>query len=89
MKTYLKFVNPIVAIIVLLLCVWAAIFEDGTFEPMGIIAGTFPTYFFAKGLFCSSALFILGKVLLEMILRREKSADLELLDDQKEGTETT
>jgi len=89
MKTYLRFVNPIVAIIVLLLCTWAAIFEDGTFEPGGIIAGTFSTYFFAKGLFCSSALFILGKVLLEMILRREKSADFEFIDDQKEGTDTT
>ena len=89
MKTYLRFINPIVAIIVLLLCIWAAIFDEGNFEPRGIIFGTFPTYFFAKGLFCSSALFILGKILLEMILRREKRATLELVDDQNEGTETT
>jgi hypothetical protein len=89
MKTYLRFINPIVAIIVLLLCIWAAIFDEGKFEPGSIIFGTFPTYFFAKGLFCSSALFILGKILLEMILRREESAKLELVDDKDEGTETT
>ncbi|MBZ5706840.1 MAG: hypothetical protein LAN63_15935 [Acidobacteriia bacterium] len=63
MKTYLRIVNPIVALLVFLLCLWAATFEDGNFRPMGILKGGIPTYFLAKGLFCSSALFLVGKIL--------------------------
>ena len=63
MKTYLRIVNPIVAALVFLLCLWAATFDDGKFKPMGILSGGIPTYFFAKGLFCSSALLLFGKIL--------------------------
>ena len=62
MKTYLRVVNPVIAVLVLLLCLWAAANDEG-FKPMGMLKGSIPTYFVAKGLFCSSALFILGKIL--------------------------
>ena len=76
MKIYLRFINPIVAIVVLLLCLWAAIFDESKFNLGGIIAGGFATYFVAKGLFCSSALFIIGKILESMIVRKEKDQNL-------------
>jgi len=66
MHTYLRIINPIIAVIVLILCLWAAIWDEGEFKPRGVLQGGIPTYFLAKGLFCSSALFILGKVLLAM-----------------------
>jgi len=62
MKTYLKFVNPAVAVLVLLLCLWAAMNGDNGFQPLGMLKGGIPTYFLAKGLFCSSALFLVGKI---------------------------
>lgn len=67
MKTYLRVVNPIVAVLVLALCLVAATFEDGVFKPAGLLRGSIPTYFLAKGLFCSSALFILGRLLLHLL----------------------
>ncbi len=66
MKTYLRIINPIVAGLVLLLCLWAATFDEGRFRPAGIIKGGIPTYFLAKGLFCSSGLFLMGKILSTM-----------------------
>ena len=76
MKIYLKFINPIVAIIVLLLCLLAAISIDGKCDVSHIIAGGFTTYFLAKGLFCSSALFIIGKILESMIVHKRKDQNL-------------
>ena len=67
MKTYLRIANPIVAGLVLVLCLIAATFEDGTFKPGALFQGGIPTYFLAKGLFCSSALFILGRLLLYFV----------------------
>lgn len=67
MKTYLRVVNPIVAVLVLVLCLVAAAFDDGIFKPAGLLRGSISTYFLAKGLFCSSALFILGRLLLHLI----------------------
>jgi hypothetical protein len=63
MKTYLRVVNPILAAVVFFLCVWASIFDEGKFKPHQIVEGGIPTYFLAKGLFCSSALFLVGKIL--------------------------
>ncbi|MBI4165909.1 MAG: hypothetical protein HY508_09270 [Acidobacteria bacterium] len=63
MKTYLRMVNPILAVVVLMLCLWAAMVDDGSFKPNFFERGGIPTYFVAKGLFCSAALFILGKIL--------------------------
>jgi hypothetical protein len=68
MKTYLKIINPIVAVLVLFLCLVAATFDDGNFKPLGILKGGIPTYFLAKGLFCSSALFLVGKILSVMTM---------------------
>ena len=66
MKTYLRIVNPIVAVVILLLCLWASMNGDQGFQPSGLIKGGIPTYFVAKGLFCSSALFLMGRILLLM-----------------------
>ena len=74
MRTYLKIINPIVAIMVLLLCLYASMFDDG-FKPNGVLKGTLPTYFLAKGLFCSSALFILGRILLILMGKSEDRRD--------------
>jgi len=62
MKTYLRIVNPVVAALVLLLCFWAAVFDEGQFKPSGLVKGGIPTYFLAKGLFCSSALVLIGRI---------------------------
>jgi hypothetical protein len=63
MKTYLRFVDPIVALAVLVLCLWAASFDEWRFKPSAIFGGGIPTYFVAKGLFCSSALLLIGWIL--------------------------
>jgi hypothetical protein len=65
-KTYLKVVNPVVALLVLFLCIWAGTFDEGHFKPGELFRGGIPTYFLAKGLFCSSALFLVGRILLVM-----------------------
>ncbi len=72
MQIYLRVINPIVAVVVLLLCVWAATWDGGNFRPEGIVRGGFQTYFLAKGLFCSSALFIVGEILSVMIEKGEE-----------------
>jgi len=61
-KTYLRVVNPIVALLILLLCLWAALFDEWHFKPSAVFGGGIPTYFVAKGLFCSSALVLIGKI---------------------------
>jgi len=67
MRTYLRIINPIVAAIVFVLCLYAAVKDSGTFKPHAVIEGGFATYFLAKGLFCSFALFILGRILLVLM----------------------
>jgi len=74
MKTYLKIINPTLAVLVLLLCTWSAVFDKGTVNFAGIIAGGFGSYFFAKGIFAFSSLVLLGKILLE-IQEHRKSTD--------------
>lgn len=66
MKIYLKIINPTIAVVVLLLCLWAAMNSDHGFQPRGMLEGGIPTYFVAKGLFCSAALFLMGKIVLLM-----------------------
>ena len=51
MRTYLRIVNPIVATVVLVLCVYASVFDESNFEPAGLVKGGIPTHFLAKGLF--------------------------------------
>jgi hypothetical protein len=72
MKTYLRGVNPIVALLVLVLCLWAGTFDDGRFKTHAPLEGGLSTYFLTKGLFCSSALFLVGKIVLLMENRADK-----------------
>ena len=72
MNFYLKKINPIVCIVILCFCLWAGIADgDGDIKILNIFEGSLSSYFLAKGLFCSSALFILGKIL-ESILEIKK-----------------
>lgn len=72
MKTYLRVINPVVAALVLVLCLWAASHDDGRFKPEGIFAGGISTYFVAKGLFCSATLVLVGKIVALMMERVDK-----------------
>ena len=67
MIPFLKIFNPIISVIVLLLCIWAAGSSDYVFKASNLFKGEFTTYFIAKGLFCSASLFILGKILEKMV----------------------
>ena len=84
MKFYLKYINPIVALAVLALCTWvwlgpyflaegkggdlSTAFEKGM-SPFHFEA-IFHLYFFAKGLFGSSLLFIVGHAYLTFLEKR-------------------
>lgn len=72
MATYLRIFNPIVAIAIFLLCLYAATTDEGTFEVMMLLDGSMPTYFFAKGIFCGIAVFLLGKILEVMLANTTK-----------------
>jgi hypothetical protein len=72
MRTYLRTFNPLMALLVFVLCSFAAMKEDKD-KPIvigNVVAGGIPTYFFAKGMFCGVALILLGKIL-ENQLRRD------------------
>jgi len=70
---YLKWINPLIALTILLICTW--IYFGGYFFQFGggetpFVKGaviidpddfTLSMYFFAKGLFCSSLLFLFGE----------------------------
>ena len=73
MRTYLRIFNPLIALLIFILCSFAAMKEDKDkpIVPTNIIAGGIPTYFFAKGMFCGVALLLLGKIL-ENQLGRDK-----------------
>ena len=76
MKFYLKWINPAIAVLILLICAWIyfggyfvsfdaeelSLFKDGEniINPGEM---SFGMYFFAKGLFCSSMLFLFGHFL--------------------------
>ena len=65
MRTYLRIFNPLIALLIFILCSLAAVKEDKNkpIVPSNIIGGGIPTYFFAKGMFCGVALLLLGKIL--------------------------
>jgi hypothetical protein len=75
MKLFLKVGAPVLSLAVLVLCLVAAFFDR---RPNGEVLvkvaeafqGGIPTYFIAKGIFCSAALFLLGK-LAEGLLYKE------------------
>jgi len=65
MRTYLRIFNPLIALLIFILCSFAAMKEDKD-KPIvigNVVAGGIPTYFFAKGMFCGVALILLGKIL--------------------------
>lgn len=65
MKILLKYLNPALALFVLILCVWAAsTMDNGKVNVFGLVDGGFGTYFFAKGVFCAATLFLAGRSLL-------------------------
>ncbi len=76
---YLKVINPVISILALLLCSWAAIFNDKVISIFGIVGGSFSSYFFAKGLYTSASLFVLGKILLEFLQRKSEKTDKNIL----------
>ena len=64
LKFYLRYINPIVALVVLLLCVYASVKGEKK-EPLQLsnaFSGFLFTYFLAKGIFCSVSVFLLGKL---------------------------
>jgi len=63
MRTYLRIFNPLIALLIFILCSFAAMKEDKDkpIVPTNIIAGGIPTYFFSKGMFCGFALLLLGQ----------------------------
>ena len=65
MRSYLRIFNPLIALLIFILCSFAAMKEDKDkpIVPRNIVAGGIPTYFFAKGMFCGVALLLLGKIL--------------------------
>ena len=65
MRTYLRIFNPLIALLVFILCSFAAMKEDKD-KPIvlgSVMMGGIPTYCFAKGIFCGVALLLLGKIL--------------------------
>ncbi len=75
MKVYLRWINPAIALTILALCTWASMTDKEEPHLAGIVSGGFGSYFFAKGLFCSSALFLTGF----SVLHRVESAGKGLL----------
>lgn len=73
LKFYLKWINPFIAGLILIICVWiyfgGYFLQFGETEPPFLKGDSiidpgelgFSMYFFAKGLFCSSMLFLFGE----------------------------
>ena len=74
MRTYLRIFNPLIALLIFILCSFAAVREDKDkpIVPRNIIAGGIPTYFFAKGMFCGVPLLLLGKTLENQLDRDDR-----------------
>jgi hypothetical protein len=73
MLFYLRVINPVISILVFLICTWSSIYYDSNsgINVFGIIAGSFPTYFFAKGLYTGGSLYLIGRILLEIVSKKE------------------
>jgi len=75
MRTYLRIFNPLVALLIFILCSFAAMKEDKD-KPIvigNVVAGGIPSYFFAKGMFCGVALILLGKILENQLGRDDRN----------------
>jgi hypothetical protein len=81
---YLKIINPAIALSVFVLCTWAAIAgENGaSINIFGIVVGNMTTYFFAKGLYCSLSLFIIGKILLELLKKSNSELNTKMSNSE-------
>jgi len=80
MKFFLKYVNPVLALAVLVICLIAASTEQTSQVPtkmqfVGFFRDPISTYFLAKGIFCSAALFLLGKLVEQGIAAGENARD--------------
>lgn len=64
MLFFLRYINPLIALAVLVICLISASTEEKNdgLQYTGFFKSPIPTYFLAKGLFCSTALFLLGKL---------------------------
>lgn len=71
MKFFLRYINPILALLVFAFCLWAATSEKGDFTPLGFLAGSFGSYFFAKGIFASTSIYLMGEILFRIIVSQE------------------
>ena len=83
MRFYLRVINPIIALLTFILCFWAATYSDDEFKIFGIVLGGFSTYFFAKGLFTSCSLFIIGRILLEMFYHSDAKIEKKYNNKEK------
>lgn len=83
MRFYLKWINPIVALLILVICSW--LYFGGYFvsfaDKSPFLRGkniidpsemNLSMYFFAKGLFCSSMLFLFGEFLKRKLFKEEQ-----------------
>ena len=67
MKFYLTMINPIFSILVFVICIYSAIVDGDKVKYLALFDGGLPGYFVAKGIFCASTLFLLGKILQRML----------------------
>ncbi|WP_145049724.1 hypothetical protein [Lignipirellula cremea] len=63
---YLRYLNPVLALLVLVICVYAGTVDEGQYK--GLFQEPIGSYFAGKGLFCALAICLLGKIL-EVLLR--------------------
>lgn len=80
---FARFITPVIALVVLVIGLMSASYDDegGTLKYVGFFRDAVPTYFLAKTLFCSTALFLLGQLLAEVI--ELKQTYLKTLTQQK------
>lgn len=64
LRFYLKYVNPLLAVVVLAICVFAGSTENENNQLVyvGWFKDQIQSYFLAKGIFCAVAIFLLGKL---------------------------
>jgi hypothetical protein len=73
LRLYLRFLNPVVAVVVLVLGLVSAstTSEKDSLKYVGFFKSEFQIYFLGVGLFCSTTLFLLGKILERVLTIRQ------------------
>jgi hypothetical protein len=71
---YLRYVNPLLAVVVLVVCLFAGTTDgaSGGVNYIGFFREPVQSYFIGKGIFCGLALFLLGKVAEVMLAIRDR-----------------